>query len=380
MSRPKILYCHPGAELYGSDRMALETIYGLVREGYEVDVVVPGEGPFTERLAASRVSYRTSDIPVLRKELIKSGRGVFRLLYGLVQSIFSVAGIIRSRSVKIVYVNTLTQPSWIIGARLMRCQVICHVREDESGLGRLTQKLLVLPLAFTDRVIANSGSTAAFVRRNNIVAARKTCVVLNGKDWTPYYRSDPTRLTTSPRLVVVGRISPRKGQDIVLRAMAELMTRGISPTLTLVGDVFPGYEWYENELRALAVELHLEARCHFGGFTADIADALEAADIVLVPSRSEPFGTVALEGMGAMRPVIAARVQGLQEIVEDSMSGLLVEPDDHHALAKEIERLCRDPELAGHLARAGYERANTRFSADTYRKRITQIVGGGDHN
>jgi glycosyltransferase involved in cell wall biosynthesis len=95
---------------------------------------------------------------------------------------------------------------------------------------------------------------------------------------------------------------------------------------------------------------------------------------VLVPSRAEPFGNTALEAQLAGRPVVASAVQGLQEIVTDGETGLLVPPDDPVALAAAIATLLDDPERARAMALAGHRSAQANFSLDRYRSAITDAV------
>jgi glycosyltransferase involved in cell wall biosynthesis len=92
-----------------------------------------------------------------------------------------------------------------------------------------------------------------------------------------------------------------------------------------------------------------------------IAELIEEASVVLVPSRVEGFGLIALEGMLGARPVVASRVGGLPEVLGPD-GGLLVEPDDPAALAEAIGSLLADPARARSLAAAGRERALSRFN------------------
>jgi len=117
------------------------------------------------------------------------------------------------------------------------------------------------------------------------------------------------------------------------------------------------------------------AECvHFAGFSDVAAAFMRAADIVLVPSRVEPFGNVAVEAQLAGKPVVASAVQGLPEIVEDGRTGLLVAPDDPAALAAAVTRLLDEPGLAGRLAQSGADSAHLRFSPDRYRSDLRAAV------
>lgn len=161
---------------------------------------------------------------------------------------------------------------------------------------------------------------------------------------------------SQPRLLCVGRLIPIKGHVVLLRAFAEAKRR--LPGLRL--DI-AGRGPLEPALRALAKELEIDDSVHFLGYVAPVQRAIEDAAIVVVPSMGEGFGMVALEAMERARPVIAAEIGGLGELVEDGVSGLLVTPGEAEPLARAIERLGGDLELAARMGEAGRVRALDRF-------------------
>ena len=175
-------------------------------------------------------------------------------------------------------------------------------------------------------------------------------------------------------LVLVGRISPRKGQDTAIEALRQLRLRGVDARLRLVGDVFTGYEWFETALRKSVQTAGLGEYCTFSGFVGDVADELQRADIVLVPSRVEPFGTVAAEGMAAKRVTVVSHVQGLTEIVQNGISGIVVDPENPSSWADAVASLVADPSWALELARAGHERVSRVFSAAAYADGVLRAV------
>lgn len=369
----KILFVHPGTELYGSDRMAVETVAALIDGGYSVTVVVPDDGPLIEHFRAVGAQVQLIAVPVLRKEYLHPAR-----IWGLAARSLSAARIahrqVRSSGARLVYVNTIIQPVWMIAARLARVKLICHVRETENGLPLPLRAGLLWPATMADLLISNSRSTERFVITSSVRKPREHCVVYNGKNWDSYFSEPPAPLSKSPSIVVVGRLSPRKGQHTVVAALGILAVQGIRAKLTLVGDTFAGYEWYAEQLRADAARLNVTDQCEFIGFSDDIQGLLAAADIAVVPSLIEPFGTVAAESMAAMRPTIASRTEGLAEIIDHERTGLLVAPDDAEDLATAIRRLVDDPALAESLARAGYNAVREQFSAGKYRKSIVDAT------
>ncbi|HET7145986.1 MAG TPA: glycosyltransferase family 4 protein [Gaiellaceae bacterium] len=159
-----------------------------------------------------------------------------------------------------------------------------------------------------------------------------------------------------PRLLCVGRLIPIKGHIVLLRAFAE--AKRDLPGLELE---VAGRGPLEPALRALALELGIHDSVRFLGHVSPIQAAIERAAVVVVPSMGEGFGMVALEAMERSRPVIAAAVGGLGELVRDGETGLLVPAGDPQPLRDAIVRVAGDLELARAMGEAGRRRALTRF-------------------
>lgn len=370
-----ILLSHPSAELYGSDRMVLLAARGLVNRGHAVTAVLPCDGPLAVELKAAQVAVITADIPVLRKSDVAL-RPFLRLVWKVVRSHRDIFRIICRVRPDALYVNTIVQPWWITAGKLMRVPVAVHAREAEPQLRRLLKTVINAPLFAADVVICNSRSTRREILEFGPMSRKRLPVVYNGKDWSAFqqdgHRSGPD--PSAIRLTVVGRLSPRKGQDIAVRALADLLSKGYTPTLTLVGDVFRGYEWYESELRQLASELNVDDRVTFAGFQPDIRPALAETDIAVVPSRIEPFGTVAAECMAAGVLTIASNCQGLTEIIDHGRNGLIFPIDDASALAQSCIWALNHPGEVKEMTSTGQRDVEERFSLDRYEQQVTEIL------
>lgn len=365
MSGPirRVLVAHPFPDRYGADRMLVAALRSLADDGIEVTVSVPEPGPLLATLDEHRIQYDVAPFPVLRKALLRPAPFA-KLVATSPVAVTRLVRELRRHRPDLVYVNTLTMPHWLLAARLAGVAAVCHVREAEHQLPRAVQRALVAPLRLATVVIANSQGTARWATGNAPGLARRTRVVYNGFDFPPVA---PRREGARPlQLVLVGRLNPRKGPDLAIDAVAQLAA-GCDVELTIVGDAFRGYEWYADELRQLAAARGVAERVHFTGFAADVTAAYAAADIVLVPSRVEPFGNVAVEAMAAGRPVVAARVGGLPEIVSDGETGLLCEPGSATDLASAVRRLADDRPLADRLAAAGAASVRDRFGMDRFR-------------
>lgn len=369
----KILLAHPAADLYGSDRMAVLAVCAMVNRGHTVTVVLPTDGPLHDRMRNAGAQVWVVATPVLRKANL-SLLGCIAMAWQVLTSGHRVAAAIRAAAPDVVYVNTIVQPWWILAARRRRLRVVVHVREAESQISARVARIIHLPLLMADVVLCNSRATKSCVTSALPSLNDRTSVVYNGKDWSTYRRKGPVRESELVRCSVIGRLSPRKGQDIAIRAVAALIAKDINLTLTLVGTVFPGYEWYERKLRRTVDELGIAGRVTFIGFQEDIRPVLGCTDIAIVPSRVEPFGTVAAECMAAGVVTIVADVQGLTEIVSDGRNGLTFRSEDHRDLARCCEWAIRHRDQARLLAESGSRDVPRRFSLERYERAVISAL------
>jgi glycosyltransferase involved in cell wall biosynthesis len=366
---PTVLVAHPSADVYGSDLQLLESLTGLLEGGHDVRLVLPAGGPLVDRLPGG-IALQTRAVPVLRKALLRP-RALAALLLRTPVELYRLARSLRRARPDVVYVNTVTLPHWIFAARLARVPVLVHVHEAEELSRPLVRKVLYAPLLAARRVIANSETTRAVVLAAHPRLARRTVVVPNG---VPDPGPQPESAVEIDHLVVVSRLSPRKGIDVALEAVARLRRGGRAVTLQLCGTPFAGYEWFEEQLRRRAARDDLAGAVEFAGYVSPPSQALRRASVVLVPSLGESFGNAAVEAMLARRPVVASGVQGLAEVIEDGQSGLLVAPGDPVALADAVERLLTDRQFAQRIAVQGRDRAVELYSVERYRRAIAAQV------
>lgn len=369
----RILLVHPSAQLYGSDRMLLESVRALSVD-HEVHVALAGDGPLVEACRAAGAQVRVLPFPVLHKKMFTPA-GVLRFLRLAVGGGIAGRRLLAALAPGAVYVNTVTVPLWLLLARLAGVRSVCHVHEAEDALPRPVRWVLTAPLRLADVVVANSAAARAVLGRCDPRLAGTVEVLHNGvpgpvRDVVPLRE----RPTGQARLLLVGRLSQRKGSDVAIEAVRLLSERGVAVRLVLAGDCAAGYEDFVQGLREQVARFGLAGRVTFGGFAPDIWRHHDEADIVLVPSRLEPFGNVAVEGMLAGRPVIVSDAQGLVEIVEDGVSGLVVPAGDAVALADAVQGLLRDWPRARRLAAAGRLRAAERFAVDRYARRLRELT------
>jgi glycosyltransferase involved in cell wall biosynthesis len=142
---------------------------------------------------------------------------------------------------------------------------------------------------------------------------------------------------------VVGRLDPKKGQDVLIRACAGLHRAGINLHVLIVGDRTMGEAArYASELKDLTEQLELTPYVHFRPHQEKVEIVYGAMDVFVLPSQSETYGMVTLEAMAAGVPVIGTCSGGTPEIIDDEINGLLFAPGDDDALARALKSTLED--------------------------------------
>jgi L-malate glycosyltransferase len=187
---------------------------------------------------------------------------------------------------------------------------------------------------------------------------RQIQVIPNFLDGERFRRRDvPRRPDGRPRIVHISNFRPVKRIGAVVDVFTRVRTE-TEAALVLVGE--------GPELGPARQRLHergLDADVIYAGERLDIVDVLSQADAFLLPSATESFGLAALEAMACEVPVVASRVGGIPEVIDDGVSGFLHAPDDLEAMAADLLRLIRDRALHARMAQAARRAAVERFSA-----------------
>ncbi|MEA5116804.1 MAG: glycosyltransferase [Propionicimonas sp.] len=337
-----VLICNPGADLYGSDRMVVESVRALVEGDFTVFVTVPGPGPLIDLLTGAGATVLEQPTPIIRRSLLSPG-GLLQLARETLSAWGPSWQLLKYTNAGTVLVNTITPPLWPLLGKLARRRVVCHVHEAESTVSPLLRRALYLPLSFADRIVINSQFTRHVLGESASWLTDRARVVYNtvsGPSQVVLARAD---LTAPIRLLYVGRLSQRKGPQVAVEAVRQLRERGRDVQLDLLGAVFPGNEAYEEGLREQVAEAGLADAVRFLGFRPAIWDTVAEADIVVIPALvDESFGNTAVEASLAGRPLIVSEIAGLKEASEAATSRIFVPPADATAIADAVEAIADD--------------------------------------
>ncbi|UDY35507.1 glycosyltransferase family 4 protein [Dermatobacter hominis] len=365
-----VLVAHPSPDLYGSDRMLLESIDAIVERGHRTVVTLPESGPLLPLIEERGAEVRLCRTPVLRRAYL-SPRGVVALAGDAIASARPGMALFKELRPDVLYLSTLTAPEWLALAKAARVPSVCHVHEAESAPSRPIRTALASPLLLADRLVVNSRFSERVLTDVIGRLARRSTVVYNGVVG-PAAPVDPRPAIDGPvRLLFVGRLSERKGVLDALDTVAELQRRGRPVRLDVAGSIYPGYEHVETDMARRIAALDDPAAVTLHGYVGDIWPLLAEADVLLVPSRGdEPFGNTAVEGTLARRPVIASASSGLLEAVAGAQAARSVPPGRPAAFADAVEDLVEHWDEVRRLAITDAARAEERYSPARYRSEI----------
>jgi glycosyltransferase involved in cell wall biosynthesis len=165
----------------------------------------------------------------------------------------------------------------------------------------------------------------------------------------------------------IGRIIPQKGQKSLLLAIPEVIKKFPETFFLIVGEVFLKEEGYKEELLEIIKKHNIEDRVKFTGFRDDIGDLIRSLDILVFPSVApESFGLSVLEAMSLGKPVIATKVGGVCEIIEDGVTGMLIEPGHPEQITDRIIQLLNDQGMYDRMGWEAKEAVSRKFSLKGY--------------
>lgn len=331
--------------------------------------MLPERGALAPRLEAAGVDVAVHPLAVLRRRLVSPG-GLPRLAWaarGERRRLGELAS-----GCALVHSNT----SVILGGRAAAGAAgvphVLHVREIYRGAGGLAATaawpLWRRRLQRADAIVCVSAAVARQFKRAAVVHDG-----ISPKQSHPDNRmGGPSGSAPSFSVGVLGRIADWKGQDVLIRALAEPELAEIGARAVIAGDAYPGEE--APDVAALARELGVGDRVEFVGFRPDPEAVLASVDAVAVPStRPDPLPNSALEALAARRPVVAANHGGLSEIVNHDETGLLVEPGDPKALARALRELADDPARRARMGDAAARDARARFGVERMLDEIERV-------
>jgi len=299
--------------------------------------------------------------------LLRFGRHGLRLGIEEGPSAVRLAGVMRRAHADVVHLGNGIRANYdgILACLLTRTPCVCHVKGFEKYSDR---ERWIAPRI--DAVICMTRAIEEHCRQHR-VCGRRTDVVYDALDEAAFMpqrsaadiRTELGIENGGPCLGVVGNIQEWKGQTVLVEAMARVVAAVPTARALIVGGVHRAGAAYNQQLEERIRALHLERVVSVTGFRTDIADVMNALDVVVHTSvRPEPFGRVILEAMLLGKPVVATAAGGVPELIQDGETGFLTPPGDAERLAERLITLLQNAPLRGGMGQRARTWAHEQFS------------------
>lgn len=351
-----ILQILPELNVGGVETGTLDLAKYLVKLGHKAVVVSNGGKLVKELQSQGAIHYQ---LPVHKKSI-----------FTMIKMVPKLAEIIRKEEIDIVHARSRV-PAWVAFFAARRTNALfittCH--------GFYKKHLFTYVMGWAKRVICPSNVIARRMVDDFAVPHERIKLVPRSVDLEKFKFTSPEKKRGEEFNVgIIGRITPIKGHLHFIKAMAKVAREVPRLKIWIVGDTPDSKEAYREQIQVLVRRLGLWQCTQFLGTQRDIPAVLGNLDLlVLATTTQEAFGRVVIEAQAAGVPVVATKVGGVVDIIEDKKTGLLVPPQDHAGMAEATVRIFKDKELARNLAKNAYEKVKEKYNVELMVKNTLEV-------
>ena len=371
----RILHIHTMPIISGSGINTFISMNGMDKKRYEVDLACAPGGTLIDLVQSHQMKvipfkYMTQPIHPLKDlwTLIQLTAFLKKQHYDIIHTHNSKAGFIGR-----------------LAARLAGVPVIIHTVHgfafhDQEPIWRqvLFRALESAASRWCDKMIFISQPLIDWALRERIVNKDKIIKIYSGIEldqFQPVTKDIKNQIRTKwglgPHDSVIGIVSKLwegKGHAVLIEAFQEIKNRINEAKLVIVGE---GY--LQDHLSDLVQRYGLNESVLFTGFQKNVSEIIATFDVAILPSFFEGMGRVLLEAMAMEKPVVASRVGGIPDLVDDGLNGFLISPGDVKELSDAIMKVLTDKDMADHMGKQGRKKVTDQFSAETMVQSIEKI-------
>lgn len=371
--RHNLLYVFDNLEFGGGERVFAQIINRLSDEKYKIVVACLPIGAFIEKIRGRKAQIKSVD---MRNRFNPS-------------VIFQLARLMKGERVDIVHSQGARADFFarmaakLAGAPIVVSTVPMPVEGfDVNPIRKLIYKTFNrFSERFVDRFIVVSDALEKMMIEKHRIEPQRVVKIYNGIERDDFciadedivcrrtgFRNESGLGEDIPVIGVIGRMVWQKGFEYFIEAIPEVLKEFKKARFLLVGK-----GELEDELKVKSKMLNLEDKIIFTGFMSDIKDVLAAIDILVIPSLREGLPIVLLEAMAMKKPIVAANIEGIMEILENGVSGLLVSPKDPQVLSEAIIDLLIREDKARQMGLAARKVVEERFGVDIMVQKVEEV-------
>lgn len=340
-----ILQILPELNVGGVETGTVDLAKYLIRLGHKAVIVSGGGSMVKEVESLGAIHYQ---LPVHKKSI-----------FTMVCAIPKLIEIIKKEKIDIVHARSRV-PAWIayFASRSTRTVFIttCH--------GYYKKRIFSQVMGWGKRVIVLSNVIGRHMIDDFATPHERIRLIPRSVDLEKFkYTSPDKKRQKEFNVGIIGRITPLKGHLHFIKAMAKVARQVPQLKIWIVGDAPASKEAYKEQVQVLVKRLGLWPVTDFLGTQRDIPGILAHLDLlVLATTTHEAFGRVIIEAQAAGVPVVATRVGGVIDIIEDGKTGILVSPQDPGSIAEAAMKIFRQPQLAAQLAENAYQKVKEKYN------------------
>jgi glycosyltransferase involved in cell wall biosynthesis len=346
----------------GMESVVERLVEGLPRERFELSALVPFEGPFADRLRALDVDCHALPMPDNPSW----------------SSIQNGCALVQAQGIDVIHAH-LTNAHLLAAliGRLSGRPVLATIHGRQLGIADLEAHRLA-----DTHLCTVCRASELHALGLGVDAARLACIP-NGVDVERFRPEPGARIGAlrrslfgddgaaleAPLVGFVGRLSPEKGPEVFVRAALMLRERLPAARFVIVGD-----GPLRESVQALVAQYRLEGRLHLAGLRGDMPGIYRELDVVVSSSHSEAMPLAIMEALASGVPVVATRVGGVPDLVEQGGCGWLCEPGHFDAIAARVATLVEQPAERERMARRARERMVQRFDVRRQVEATAQLL------
>ncbi len=357
----KVLCLANSAQFGGGNRALLTLARGLEQNDVDASVISPADGPMVSICAEHGIPVNVSSYQ----------QPSWSSPSASIRSYHNWRNILSRESCELVHANDLENARSIsLATWRSNIPLVCHVHFPPTAeYADWAFRRLPAPDVFVFNSHATQDLVSDILERR---CPRSKQIVIHNAVEIDRFSPGPETHNEILQIGIIANLLPVKGHHDFLEMAANLINEGTNAEFLVIGeDIYS--TGYRAELENKSASLGLSAHVKFLGHCDNVPELIRQLDIVVCASHEEPFGLCLIEGMASERPIVATAVGGIPEVVDDGVTGILVQSRRPAELAQAVGRLLYDSELRCQMGRAGRDRVLRFFTPESHVSRMLDV-------